>query len=491
VTCALALTATILATAGAPAWATIGDCDGDLTVRVNELIAAVNIALDPTLLSQCTAADGNSDGQVRIEELIGAVNAALTPPPIHTVGSYEGYGVYSGSGNYIASAGGAAYKNNPTVAPCTQSGLQAALSQSNRYVTIPSGCTLALTQPINISNVHHVTLSGWESQANAITLQNKGISITDGSHDIVITNVRVRGAERNGIGVDKGSYNVVLDHVTVSDPGDVGINIAGRGGQTAPCTQWTNRVTVSWSLVVDGPNANPDPNPPPGEATVVGKGMYVHDLATNVTAHHNLLLANLPAGVTKAIERQPLVGWTAESPGGSCNPWAPPATDANITMDAVNNFVWGWGAVLNSGEGTKFRTGARGNLTASRYDSRGNAASQGAAFLVCSLGASNAGCKSGEANVTTTVFADVDSNTAAGSQSQFMNRRTSSERQVMMSGGKTVEPPSVMQADTTALPCELVQRAGARRFDSGNGKWVLDAADDAFVAPIRTQFGCS
>jgi hypothetical protein len=484
----LALTATILVAAGSPAWAAIGDCDGDLTVRVNELVTAVNIALDPSLLSQCTAADGNSDGQVKIEELIGAVKAALTPPPIHTVGSYEGYGVYQGSGNYITSAGGAAFKNNPTVAPCTQNGLQTALSVSNRYVTIPSGCTLTLTEPITLSNVHHVTLSGWESQGNAITLQNRGILITDGSHDIVITNVRVRGAQRNGIGVDKGSYNVVLDHVTVSDPGDVGINIAGRGGQSAHCTQWTNRVTVSWSLVVDGPNANPDP--PPAEATVVGKGMYVHDLATNVTAHHNLLLANLPAGVTKAIERQPLVGWAAESPGGTCIPWDPPATDAAITMDAVNNLVWGWGAVLNSGEGTKFRKGARGNVTASRYDSRGNATSQGAAFMACSPGASNAGCKPGETDVATTVFADA-SNIAAGSPNQFVDRSTSIERQVVISGGKTVEPPRVMQGDTSALPCELVQKAGARRWNSGTAKWVLDAADDAFVAPIRTQFGCS
>lgn len=54
-----------------------GDCDGDGTVTVSELITAVNIALGTALLSACDAADVDGDGRVTVAELIAAVNAAL------------------------------------------------------------------------------------------------------------------------------------------------------------------------------------------------------------------------------------------------------------------------------------------------------------------------------------------------------------------------------------------------------------------------------
>ncbi|HSP98351.1 MAG TPA: hypothetical protein VL049_14080, partial [Candidatus Dormibacteraeota bacterium] len=54
-----------------------GDCDGDGTVSVAELVRAVGIALETLPVSMCPAADRDGDGAVRIEELIAALNAAL------------------------------------------------------------------------------------------------------------------------------------------------------------------------------------------------------------------------------------------------------------------------------------------------------------------------------------------------------------------------------------------------------------------------------
>ncbi len=54
-----------------------GDCDGDGTVSISELVRAVNIALGSAAVETCLAADTNSDGQVSINELIQGVNAAL------------------------------------------------------------------------------------------------------------------------------------------------------------------------------------------------------------------------------------------------------------------------------------------------------------------------------------------------------------------------------------------------------------------------------
>jgi hypothetical protein len=54
-----------------------GDCDGDGTVSVNELLTLVNLALGSAELSACPAGDVNADGQVTISDLLAAVDAAL------------------------------------------------------------------------------------------------------------------------------------------------------------------------------------------------------------------------------------------------------------------------------------------------------------------------------------------------------------------------------------------------------------------------------
>src|SRR5512143_1232668 len=73
-----------------PALACPGDCDGDGTVAIDELVVGVEIALGSAGVDRCSAADGDGDGQVAIHELIAAVNAALTccagPTPTATAG---------------------------------------------------------------------------------------------------------------------------------------------------------------------------------------------------------------------------------------------------------------------------------------------------------------------------------------------------------------------------------------------------------------------
>ncbi len=54
-----------------------GDCDGDGSVSIAELILAVNIALGARPVGDCPSVDTNGDGQVAINELIAAVSNAL------------------------------------------------------------------------------------------------------------------------------------------------------------------------------------------------------------------------------------------------------------------------------------------------------------------------------------------------------------------------------------------------------------------------------
>jgi hypothetical protein len=55
-----------------------GDCNGDLSVSIEELVVAVSLALDPRI-EHCHRADGDGDGRVTIDELLAAVSAALSP----------------------------------------------------------------------------------------------------------------------------------------------------------------------------------------------------------------------------------------------------------------------------------------------------------------------------------------------------------------------------------------------------------------------------
>lgn len=62
----------------------VGDCDGDGTLTVAELVRGVAIALGNLAISACPAFDRNLDREVAVFELINAVNNALggcTPPP--------------------------------------------------------------------------------------------------------------------------------------------------------------------------------------------------------------------------------------------------------------------------------------------------------------------------------------------------------------------------------------------------------------------------
>ncbi len=59
----------------------VGDCDGNNSVVVNEMIVGVNIALGTAPVSQCTAFDADDSDSIEVNELIGGVNALLNGCP--------------------------------------------------------------------------------------------------------------------------------------------------------------------------------------------------------------------------------------------------------------------------------------------------------------------------------------------------------------------------------------------------------------------------
>lgn len=59
-----------------------GDCNGDGTVTVDEIIRGVNIALGLTAVDDCLAFDADGGGSVTVDEIVTAVNNALSGCPV-------------------------------------------------------------------------------------------------------------------------------------------------------------------------------------------------------------------------------------------------------------------------------------------------------------------------------------------------------------------------------------------------------------------------
>jgi hypothetical protein len=66
--------------AGSVALACVGDCDGDRSVTVDEILTLVTLGLDEGVLG-CQAGDVNGDQQITVDEIVRALNLALSGCP--------------------------------------------------------------------------------------------------------------------------------------------------------------------------------------------------------------------------------------------------------------------------------------------------------------------------------------------------------------------------------------------------------------------------
>lgn len=79
-TSAAALLATMFAPPAA-AQSCVGDCNGNRTVTVEELVRAVNLALGSQTAGSCPGLDASGDGAVTVDELVAAVDNAVNGCP--------------------------------------------------------------------------------------------------------------------------------------------------------------------------------------------------------------------------------------------------------------------------------------------------------------------------------------------------------------------------------------------------------------------------
>jgi pectate lyase len=291
--------------------------------------------------------------------------------------------------------------------------LAAAVSASNRYVVFDVGGTIDAPGNIQIHGLSNITIDGTTAPAPGITLQNGGLIIESGAHDIIVKNIRVRNSGDDAFRVfgQPASFNIVFDHISAYEPGDGAVDI----------TENSNNVTVQYSILrISNNNAG---------ASLVGYGAH------SVTYHHNLLWSP---------SRNPRVDFA--SGNGDCTLW--PGMTGRTGADVRNNIIWNWGA--NAGASFGYGVGPDGtgtmNVVNNFFQANGTY-SIGLGKLALNY---NASCSGGQAYTSGNVHGGtpvVNVNTQGNVATPFT-------------------APQVTTEPTCTAAAKVLQQAGARPLDS-------------------------
>jgi pectate lyase len=198
--------------------------------------------------------------------------------------------------------------------------LRDCVSASNRHVTFAVGGTIELATTLSVAGQGHITIDGASAPAPGITVTagTNGVegalfSITDASHDIIVSHLRFRDATDTSTGdavrIYAGSHHIVFDHCSARRGADGGFDI----------TSGVHDVTVQWSIIAE---------------TV--KNQLVSYGVDRLSLHHNLYVH-----------------------GSERNPQLSEATN----VDMVNNVIVDWAGNY----GTRIREGSTANLVANAY----------------------------------------------------------------------------------------------------------------------------
>ena len=107
--------------------------------------------------------------------------------------AFEGFGSSTPGGNNGSQV---------TVTSLADSGpgtLREALAGSNRHIVFAVAGTITLSTDISVRNRSFITVDGSTAPSPGITIQGRGITIRDNSHDIILTHLRIRNAGNDGI----------------------------------------------------------------------------------------------------------------------------------------------------------------------------------------------------------------------------------------------------------------------------------------------------
>ena len=239
--------------------------------------------------------------------------------PASLPAAFEGFGSSTPGGN------NGAVVEVTSLADSGPGTLREALSRgSNLRIVFKVGGTINLQSRLEIRGRSFITIDGSTAPDPGVTLKGRSLYIR-GSHDIIVTHIRVRDSVSDGILVWDGSNNVVIDHCSATNAADENINI----------TEDTHDVTVSWCIIGDTRS---------NSFALHSKGMLIANFnkpaVTKVSLHHNLFI--------NEFQRSPQVSTAG-------------------LFDIRNNVIRDWGAY-----GIRMRQGAWGNIVNNVFDTNNN-----------------------------------------------------------------------------------------------------------------------
>ena len=233
-----------LACGGRALAACLGDCSGDGTVTVDELVLGVNIALGTQSLSACPAFDDGS-GTVKVNQLVTAVNNALEGCASGV--TFNVNTVNDAVADFTGDADFTVCRTAPNNHVCS---LRAAVMTANRHaggatITLPAGTYLLQLLPTMTDD----DASGDLNITGAVTIVGAGAATTvvDGGGSDRVFRVESGAAlimsgvtTRHGvISGDSGGGIVSHGQITLSDSvitGNHSMNGGGGGLYAGPAT---------------------------------------------------------------------------------------------------------------------------------------------------------------------------------------------------------------------------------------------------------------
>lgn len=186
----------------------VGDCDGDGTVSIGELVRAVNIALGSAALDTCPAIDLNGNGSADINELVAAVNNALNSCP----------------------SGGETPTTPPDETPTTPGGATATPTPTSNTPTSTVPTDMSPTPTPTTSDVTPIPGAAGAAVAGSTTAMVNAVGLLSNIIAAIITGVdlgsaaQVHGALSDGVGGAASACPLGGD-VTQSGPFPVNVMI--------------------------------------------------------------------------------------------------------------------------------------------------------------------------------------------------------------------------------------------------------------------------
>jgi pectate lyase len=347
---------------------------------------------------------------------------ALPPTSSLPENEFEGFGLTNGG------LGGQVF-HVTSLADTGPGTLREALTQSNRYIVFDVAGGINLEHDLEV-RFPFITIDGLSAPSPGITLRNFGIQIHGlpryiggaNAHDVIVSGIRIRGANGDGIQIAWGAYNIVVDRVSVADSGDGNIDI----------THGAHDVTVQWSIM--GGSQKHMLVKPTG-----GQDYPVPD-TERISLHHNLF--------TGASQRNPRIS----------NAFGNDSSVANeITADLRNNIIANW----SSGIGTDVECGGKANVVNNFYSSQ----QRPVTAIIIRGGSDLAGCQDGG-------FAHVAGNVSGIDPGVDINTNPTYIRNAQLKPYPTAEV-------TTTAACDA-----ARGVLAGAGMWPRDTKDMELISNV-------